>query len=172
MLNYLEQSDFADDYYALEPSEAELAYMLKNARPSRLREAEAETLENSSFARRHFDLAILSHVLEHVDAPASLLSNAMATAEHLIVEVPLDGTKSGNLRAWVKRTLTGIPRHNNSAGHIQFFSMDKLDALVHFCGGQVIGRRLYLPDYHPSDVSSLKRSVFYGSRYSREDRWP
>jgi SAM-dependent methyltransferase len=41
-----------------------------------------------------YDLAVLSHVVEHVPEPAPLLAEAARLARHVIVEVPLEANRS------------------------------------------------------------------------------
>lgn len=160
VLIHLDRLAFADKYYALEPSTTELAYLLDSVKPSRLVEAEATVLDASSFRTRHFDLAVLSHVLEHLDAPAKLLSAALNIADYVLVEVPLEGSVGGNVRAGAKKTITHRPRHNNSAGHVQFFSSGDIESLVHWCGGEIVRSRYYVPRYHPKTNSRLRRAYF------------
>lgn len=145
VLQRLDALGYGERYFALEPSAPLLDFMLREGRPSRLVDAEAATMEHSRFRGQRFDLAILSHVLEHLDDPARLLASVMDVAEYVVVEVPLDGNLSGNVRAAIKTRLTRRPRHDNAAGHIQFYSSRDVGRLVHWNGGEIIGSRLYRP---------------------------
>jgi SAM-dependent methyltransferase len=84
------------------------------------------------FADRHFDLAILSHVVEHVEHPRQLLYEALRVAKTVFVEVPLEDT----LR---------LPRDfvfNNSIGHINFYNVATIRSLVQSCGARILAARL------------------------------
>jgi SAM-dependent methyltransferase len=145
LLESLDRLEFATSYYALDPSQELYRYMTDRHVISRLIASEPVTLEQCSLTDRRYDLVILSHVLEHVENPAELLSGAMQVADHVVLEVPLEGNWMGNLRAVVKARCTGLPRHNNLAGHIQYFSRADIWRLVHWCGGEIVRSRLYVP---------------------------
>jgi SAM-dependent methyltransferase len=145
LLETLDQLGFAESYYAIEPSEPLYRFMVKRHSISRLVESEPETLKKCSLTDSRYDLVILSHVLEHVENPGELLNGAMKIADLTVLEVPLEGNWMGNLRAAFKNNVTGIPRQNNPAGHIQYFSRADIRRLVHWCGGKIVGSRLYVP---------------------------
>ncbi len=149
ILERLDQVGFGERYYAIEPSIEMYTYLMKHGNITRLVDAEAVTLEASRFRTHHFDLAILSHVLEHLEDPAALLIGALRVADYVLVEVPLEGNWCGNLRASIKTHITKIPRYNNSVGHIQFFSRADVDRFVRWCGGEVFRERLYNPITRP-----------------------
>jgi len=86
------------------------------------------------YADARFDLAVLSHVLEHAEHPRRLLAEASRVARVLFVEVPLEDT-------WrLARDFTP-----DAVGHINFYSMASLRRLVQSCGLEVLDERVVPP---------------------------
>lgn len=76
-----------------------------------------------------YDLAILSHVLEHVPDPAALLLEAARVAPAVLVEVPLEANRSA-VRASKRAQAAEI-------GHVQFFDRPAVHALAASAGLRV-----------------------------------
>jgi SAM-dependent methyltransferase len=77
-----------------------------------------------------YDLAVVSHVLEHVPDPAALLAEAARVGRHVIVEVPLEDNRSARRPAKVAEA--------RSIGHIQAFSREAIAALAAGAGLHVV----------------------------------
>lgn len=77
-----------------------------------------------------FDLAILSHVVEHVEHPRLLLNEAARVADHVFVEVPLEHNR-------------GLPADFvwDAVGHINFYTAKTIRLLVQSCGHEVLDQR-------------------------------
>jgi SAM-dependent methyltransferase len=76
-----------------------------------------------------YDVAVLSHVLEHVREPAALLAEAARVAPWVLAEVPLERNRSAARPA--KRAEAA------RIGHIQFFDRGAIRALVAGAGLEI-----------------------------------
>ncbi len=74
-----------------------------------------------------FNLAILSHVLEHVEHPRRLLNEAGRVASHVFVEVPLEDT-----------IFLPADYRPGGAGHINFFSPITIRRLIQTCDYEIV----------------------------------
>lgn len=70
-------------------------------------------------AEKSVDLAVLSHVIEHVENPRELLFEASRVARFVFVEVPLEDNRG-----------LGLDFVPNSIGHINFYSIKTIRQLL------------------------------------------
>jgi SAM-dependent methyltransferase len=122
-----------------------------------------------------FDCVILSHVLEHLTRPADLLISLSSLIRHraLIAEVPLEDLPAARIKNLFR------DRSANAAGHVQFFGVSSLQALVRSSGYTIIDERLYCPALTPAIIdvvagqerfSRSRKAIFtltnhYGPKY-------
>lgn len=143
VIEELSALDFAQSYYAVDLSEKAIGIVnatgIKN-----LRSALVSDAANIPYPDKFFDLAILSHILEHVYNPAFVLREAARIAKHVFVEIPIEDTPILNftwvLRAVIKRKA----RHDNIYGHIVYFSRKTITRLCEELNLTVVKARGYL----------------------------
>ena len=92
-----------------------------------------------SYEDKKFDLAILSHVLEHLDNPKKALLEAKRVANHVVIEIPLEDTIIRKLRISFFRFIKFDKNYTlkNEMGHVYFFNRNKAISLVKSCGLQL-----------------------------------
>jgi SAM-dependent methyltransferase len=83
------------------------------------------------FQDKSFDLAILSHVIEHVEYPRRLIREAARVAHNVFIEVPLEST-------WRLSSDFVFDR----VGHINFYDLKGIRRLVQSCGMRILDARL------------------------------
>jgi ubiquinone/menaquinone biosynthesis C-methylase UbiE len=83
------------------------------------------------FEDRAFDLAILTHVVEHLENPREVLYEAARVAQYVFVEVPLEDN--------FHLKMNFVP---NDVGHINFYSLKTFRQLLQTCRMQIKGQKL------------------------------
>lgn len=125
----LAQLEFARELYALEVSASGVRAIAARKLPSLV---ECRLFDGYAipYADKQFDLAILSHVVEHVEYPRKLLHAAARVAHYVFVEVPTEDT----LR---------LPNDfvADDVGHINYFSPRTIRLLLQSCGLEVLDQR-------------------------------
>lgn len=89
-----------------------------------------------------FDVAILSHVIEHLDEPAQALAEASRIARYVVVEVPTEVVLSNVIR----RKVLGKPYASiEDAGHVQFWSTGSIrEFLERDCSMEILENKVDL----------------------------
>jgi SAM-dependent methyltransferase len=118
---------FAPRYHGFDLSEP----AIEIARGQGLRDAEFDVFDGAHVPAGDgaYDVAVLSHVLEHVPEPAALLAEAARVAPWVLVEVPLEANRSAARPA--KRAEAA------RIGHIQFFDRAAARALCADAGLEI-----------------------------------
>lgn len=121
VLKRLSESNFGEELYALEISSSGVE-MIKKKNISRLIECNIFDGYNIPYDNNRFDIALLSHVIEHVEHPRQLLYEAARVANYIFIEVPLEDT----LR---------LPRDFifDTVGHINFYAPRSIRRLIQTC---------------------------------------
>lgn len=133
ILKRLSDRGFGEKLHGLEISRSGVEAVRKKGIP-RLVECLVFDGYNIPYDDRKFDLAILSHVVEHVEFPRRLIYEAARVAEYVFVEVPLGDTVR------LKRDFVV-----NRAGHINFYSAKTIRILVQTCGLEVLRQTVTNP---------------------------
>jgi ubiquinone/menaquinone biosynthesis C-methylase UbiE len=126
ILKRLSELNFGDELYALEisPSGVEA---IKHKQIPRLVECGIFDGYHVPYGDNRFDIAILTHVVEHVEHPRILLYEASRVAKYLFIEVPLEDT-------------IRLPRDFvfDKVGHINAYSPKTIRRLVQSCNLRVL----------------------------------
>lgn len=165
VLAVLDRMNFAEAYWACEPV-TEFCEQIERREIRRLRGTET-CMFDDAFPGQTFDLAILSHVVEHLLTPASLVAAALCRAKYVIVEVPIEANVLGRGRHMARKVLGHVGAH--AAGHVQFFSRASARSLMKVSGGKVLESRGYFPraPYAAQATRAYQRAVLAASRVPR-----
>lgn len=133
VLKRLSDLDFVKELYALEISPTGVE-TIKNKKIPRLKECSLFDGYNIPYDNKKFDLAVLSHVIEHVEYPRKLLYEAKRIAKYVFIEVPLEDTMR-------------LPRDFvfDKVGHINFYSPKSIRRLIQTCNLKVLSQQTTNP---------------------------
>ena len=128
ILEGMSELGFGAELYALEISGSAVQTIQEREIESLL---ECSTYDgyNIPYEDGRFDLAVMSHVLEHVEYPRQLLYEAARVATHIFIEVPLELNSRLSDDFVFDRT-----------GHINFYTKKSIRHLVQSCGYEVISQ--------------------------------
>jgi ubiquinone/menaquinone biosynthesis C-methylase UbiE len=133
ILKKLSELEFGEKLYALEISQSGVDTILSSGIPQ-LTECLLFDGYAAPYGESEFDLAILSHVIEHVEYPRKLLYEAARVAKYVFIEVPLEDT----LR--LKKNFVF-----DKVGHINFYSPTTFRRLIQTCNLEVLKQTVTNP---------------------------
>ena len=147
IIDQLSQESFFDQGFALEISQSGVERIQSRRIPNMV-ESQVFDGYQIPYSDQKFDLAILSHVLEHVEYPRQLIYESASVARYLFIEVPLEDT----LR---------LPSEYqpNSVGHINFYSPASIRRLVQTCQLSIRRQEVHVPSLKVHHYSSGVRGV-------------
>ena len=118
VLRLLHDSNFAQNYFCCDVSPSAMAFV-RSSCPALAEHATVAPAEALPFPDSAFDLAILSHVIEHLENPLVALREASRVARFVLVEVPTEKVAINVVRT----RILGKPYPSIAgAGHVQFWS--------------------------------------------------
>ena len=126
VLSRLSEVGFGEELFAAEISSSGVS-VIQGRNIARLAECRRFDGSRLPWEDGRFDLAILSHVVEHLEHPRQLLREAARVARYVFVEVPTE-----DIRRRPKDYTA------DSVGHINFFSPRTIRWLVQSCGLRVL----------------------------------
>jgi len=133
ILKRLSDLNFGEELFSVEISQSAVTTILQREIP-RLRECRLFDGYHMPYDDQRFDLAVISHVLEHVEYPRKLLYEAARVSRHVFVEVPLENTIRLKSDFVFDRT-----------GHINFYSWKTIRRLIQTCDLQVLTQTVTNP---------------------------
>jgi SAM-dependent methyltransferase len=133
LLKRLSDLSFGRELYSVEISQSAVATILQRNVP-RVRDCRLFDGYRIPYDDGQFNLAVLSHVVEHVEYPRKLLHEAARVAEYVFIEVPLEDT----LRLKPDFVFDRV-------GHINFYSWKTIRRLVQTCELQVLSQAVTNP---------------------------
>jgi len=128
VLKELSMRGFGRELYALEVSRSGVEAIARKEIPTLIK---AELFDGAviPYEDQSFDLAILCHVVEHLDNPRSLIREALRVARHVVVEVPLED----NCR--LRKDYAP-----DRVGHINHYNARTIRYLLQTCGAEVLAQ--------------------------------
>lgn len=121
IINRLAELKFASNYTGLDLSRPAIHAARQRSIPGASFDSfDGSRIEHSD---KSFDLAVLSHVVEHLEHPRALIREAHRVARWLVIEVPCEHT-------WrMPRDYVATP-----TGHINFYTAATIRRLAQTCG--------------------------------------
>ena len=149
VLQELSSSNFARSYSALEVSESAID-VIRDRGIDGLRDVTLFDGYNAPIDDGKYDLAVLSHVVEHVEHPRMLLREAARVADYVFVEVPLE------LKQRTPRDFKWT-----STGHINIYSPLMIRHLIQSTGLSIVEERVTNPSLAVYQFGRGKKALIH-----------
>lgn len=141
VLRHLGAMNFAKRYVASDISAAAVEFAQESC-GSLLSEVYVGPADSLPFPGKSFSVAILSHVIEHLQDPVGAVRDAARVADYVVIEVPIERVLSNTIRTWI----LGKPFQSAAdAGHVQFWNVRSIAKFIEQeCGLGILSRQLDL----------------------------
>jgi ubiquinone/menaquinone biosynthesis C-methylase UbiE len=151
VLSLLSEKNFCQNYTAAEISDSAIQQIKKkNIRGlSEIKQFDGYILP---FADKQFDVAVCSHVIEHVEHPRNLLREIKRISKHQVFEVPIDFSFRVDKKF----------RHFNAYGHINIYTPALFNFLLLSEGFELLNHKngLYKREVVLSGIKKFSASYF------------
>lgn len=151
VLEVLAKNHFGSEYTAIDISESGIQE-IKRKGLNNLSDARVFDGMEIPYGDKTFDLAILSHVVEHLEFPRQLLYEAKRVARFTFIEVPLEDNFRLRKDFVFSRT-----------GHINFYSPKTIRRLVQTCGFEILKQK--------TSITSMRGYAFAGGKKGILNYW-
>ncbi|MGB2653645.1 MAG: class I SAM-dependent methyltransferase, partial [Candidatus Acidiferrum sp.] len=126
VLRELGSINFAKRYTATDISAAAVEFTRQSC-GSLLSGAFVASADSLPFPEKSFSVAILSHVIEHLEHPDCAVRGAARVADYVVIEVPTERVVSNTIRT----RILGHPFASAAAaGHVQFWSSSSIASFL------------------------------------------
>jgi len=152
VLRFLHSMHFAKSYDCIDVAPSAIQFVRESCRDF-IHGVHVGSASALPFPDNTFDLAILSHVIEHLDDPILALREASRVARYVVVEVPTERVVNNAIRRNIlRRPYASIA----GSGHVQFWSASSIETFLQKdCQLQIL--------QHHCDLIS-RETEFYGKR--------
>jgi SAM-dependent methyltransferase len=137
VLRMLHAMRFAGEYCCFDLSLSAVRFTLESC-PALARRAVVGRADALPFPDGAFSVAVLSHVIEHLDDPVSALREAARVARFVVVEVPIEKVFSNFIRT---RALSRPYPSLAEAGHLRYWSPASIASFLRDNAGMEILNR-------------------------------
>jgi ubiquinone/menaquinone biosynthesis C-methylase UbiE len=143
ILSNLVKNDFGARYFAIDVAQQAIEFINNRRDIPKLVEARVYDGVHIPYYDQQFDLAILSHVIEHLQDPAPLLTETARVAKNVVIEVPLEDNVYTHIKVDLFKS-----RYREEIGHIQWFNKHNFEYLLNkTCRLKILSLNMvYLPD--------------------------
>ena len=150
ILAQLSSQNYCSDLTAAEISDSAIQ-QIKKKKIDGLSEIKQFDGYNLTYDDNQFDLAICSHVIEHVEHPRKLLREIKRISKNQVFEIPIDFSLRVDRRF----------KHFNSYGHINIYSPALFNFLLYSEGFEILKIKYALYEKEVIEFLAKKYSVKY-----------
>lgn len=150
VLSLLSENNYCSEFTAVEISDSAIIQIKKKKIPG-LIEIKQFDGYNLPFKDKQFDLAICTHVIEHVEHPRKLLKEIKRISKKQVFEVPIDFSFQVDKKF----------KHFNSYGHINIFTPGLFNFLLYTEGFKILNNKYALYNKEVVCFSNKKLSINY-----------